>query len=94
MPQAIDYTESEEDIGGRSLFRFANGDEAVQAYWTRKKVIMSGSGLLPPGLDGIDWTKPQIVEGTLFEPFEALIKINTSDQRFGKNNWSVEAVET
>ena len=61
VPQAMDLTQSIEDVGGAPTLRMGSGRSLRQKYWTRMKATLSGSGQVPQGLSALDWTAPQAV---------------------------------
>ena len=51
-----DLKQSYETIGGRSLRRMLSGSGNLQTHWAKQRTTISGSGRLPPGLSGLDYT--------------------------------------
>lgn len=51
-------TLSEEPIGGESSVRLSGGSLVSMTHWERMAGSISGSGWMPPGLDGLDYSQP------------------------------------
>lgn len=49
---------SDEEIGGRSVLRLSEGDGVLMQHWKKAAGAISGQGWMPPGLDGLDYSKP------------------------------------
>ena len=49
---------SEEPIGGESSARLSGGNLVSMTHWERMSGTISGSGWMPPGLDGLDYSQP------------------------------------
>lgn len=47
-----------ESFGGFSLLRLGSGASVHQESWRRTRTTLSAAGLIPPGLDGRDWSQP------------------------------------
>jgi hypothetical protein len=45
-----------EMLGGRSLLRMISGAGHLQTHWAKRRTVITGSGRLPAGLDGLDYT--------------------------------------
>lgn len=45
-------------LGGPEILRLTSGAGVQQTHWQRSAIALSGSGWMPPGLDGLDYTKP------------------------------------
>lgn len=56
--------ESIDPIGGNSLLRMSDGSAVKQQHWRRSAGVISGSGWMPPGLDGLDYTQPLELRST------------------------------
>lgn len=56
--------ESIEHIGGNALLRMSGGGAVKQQHWARSAGSISGSGWMPPGLDGLDYTQPLELRST------------------------------
>ena len=50
--------QSYEDFGGYSVLRLGAGAAVSQQAWRKLRTTISGTGITPPGLAGIDWTQP------------------------------------
>lgn len=50
--------QSEAPIGGSSLLRMSGGKAVKQQHWQCQSGTVSGNGLMPPGLDGLDYSLP------------------------------------
>lgn len=51
-----ELSQTYETLGGRSLRRMLSGAGHLQTHWAKKRTTISGSGRLPAGLDGLDYT--------------------------------------
>lgn len=51
---ALEIEQNYEPIGGESIFRTISGAGLKQMTWQRQRVVTSGSGWLPAGLDTLD----------------------------------------
>jgi|SRR3990167_608569 len=49
---------SEEGIGGETLLRMSDGAGVIMTHWQKMAGSISGQGLMPPGLDGLDYSQP------------------------------------
>lgn len=49
---------TDEPIGGESVLRLSNGAAVKMQRWERMAGTISGNGLMPPGLDGLDYSQP------------------------------------
>lgn len=47
-----------EDFGGYAVLRLGAGAAIAQQSWRKLRTTLSGTGITPPGLAGIDWTQP------------------------------------
>ncbi len=45
-------------IGGSTVIRMSGGNGVKQQHWARASGTVSGSGMMPPGLDGLDYSIP------------------------------------
>lgn len=45
-------------LGGPEVVRLSGGVGVPMTHWQRSAISLSGSGYMPPGLDGIDYTQP------------------------------------
>lgn len=50
--------ETIEPLGGSAVLRMSGGAGIKQQHWTKSAGTISGSGWMPPGLDGLDYTLP------------------------------------
>lgn len=57
-PHAGAPESSEETIGGANLLRMSDGTGVPMTYWIKMAGSISGQGLMPPGLDGLDYSQP------------------------------------
>lgn len=55
---------SEEPIGGSSVLRMSDGAGVKMQHWERMAGTISGAGWIPPGLDGLDYSKPLELRST------------------------------
>ena len=55
---------SEEAIGGSTVFRMSDGAGVKMQHWERMAGSISGSGWMPPGLDGLDYSQPLELRST------------------------------
>jgi hypothetical protein len=53
---AHQLSQTYEPIGGRSLRRMLTGSAILQHHWAKLKTTISGSGRLPEGLAGLDYS--------------------------------------
>lgn len=58
---ALDCETSYEWLGGETILRTIGGAGIKQETWRRLRVTISGSGWIPPGLEGIDTSTQQVV---------------------------------
>lgn len=49
-------SQSYESLGGRALQRMLSGSGNLQTHWAKVRTLIGGSGRLPAGLDGLDYT--------------------------------------
>lgn len=56
LDAAHSLSQSYEDLGGRSLRRKLDGAALLQTQWRKTRTVISGSGRLPDGLAGLDYT--------------------------------------
>lgn len=52
----LDFSQTYESFGGRSLRRAMNGAAVIQSHWNKLRTRISGSGWVPAGLSGLDLT--------------------------------------
>lgn len=69
-----------EDFGGFSVLRLGAGASVHQETWRRTRTTLSAVGLIPPGLDGRDWSQ-QFVLGC----------VGPSSQQAGGNVFTLPA---
>lgn len=50
--------QTDERFGGFSAMRLGLGAMVHQEVWRKTRSTITATGLVPPGLDGIDWTAP------------------------------------
>lgn len=53
---AHQLSQTYEEIGGRALLRKLDGSALLQRNWGKVRTVISGSGRLPEGLSGLDYT--------------------------------------
>ena len=51
---SLDIDQSYEPIGGESVFRTINGTGIKQATWAKTRIVTSGSGWMPAGLESLN----------------------------------------
>ena len=51
---ALDIDQAYEPLGGESIFRTVSGAGLKQSTWQRTRIVTSGRGWLPAGLDTLD----------------------------------------
>ena len=56
LDASYSLTQTYETLGGRSLRRMLSGAANLQNNWAKKRTVITGSGRLPAGLDGIDYS--------------------------------------
>lgn len=56
IDSANQISQSYETLGGRSMRRLLNGAGLLQTQWAKVQTSISGTGRVPPGLDGLDYT--------------------------------------
>lgn len=56
LDAAYSLSQTYEDIGGRVLRRKLSGAALLQVQWSKVRTTISGSGRLPDGLAGLDYT--------------------------------------
>lgn len=56
--EAQSYSQNYEIISGSSIFRTLDGTGVKQQNWTKLKTTITGSGALPAGLSGLDFSLP------------------------------------
>ncbi|KJK03563.1 hypothetical protein UB43_03430 [Pseudomonas sp. 21] len=62
-------------LGGQALIRLSAGQGVPMTHWQKTAISISGTGWMPPGLDGLDYrqplelrcTKPMSMAGTELE---------------------------
>lgn len=55
---------SEEAIGGSAVLRMSDGAGVKSQHWERMAGSITGSGWIPPGLDGLDYSQPLELRST------------------------------
>lgn len=50
--------QSEEAIGGSTVLRMSDGAAVKMQHWQKTGGTITGAGLMPPGLDGLDFSQP------------------------------------
>lgn len=55
---ALDIEQSYEPLGGETILRAIDGTGIKQATWRKTRILTSGGGWLPPGLEAIDTNAP------------------------------------
>ncbi|AMO36746.1 hypothetical protein [Thauera humireducens] len=50
-----------EDFGGFFVRRLGGGAAVHQETWRKTRTTLSAAGLIPPGLDGRDWSQPFVL---------------------------------
>lgn len=55
---------SEEPIGGEASARLSDGALVSMTHWERMSGTISGSGWMPPGLHGLDYSQPMELRST------------------------------
>lgn len=58
VPHAGAPEQSEESIGGSTVLRMSDGAAVKMQHYEKTAGTISGSGLMPPGLDGLDYSQP------------------------------------
>lgn len=61
LARADSLTQAYEPIGGEHVFRAGTGRGIKQMTWQKLKVITSGSGWIPAGLNSLDYTQHMIL---------------------------------
>lgn len=51
-----------EPFGGSSLLRMMAGNGVKQTHWKRLRVRISGNGVIPPGLQALDYSQPMTIK--------------------------------
>jgi len=54
-------SQSYEPIGGQSIFRSATGRGINQMTWQKTRIVTSGAGWIPAGLQALDYTQHMIL---------------------------------
>lgn len=54
----LELTQRYEPIGGETILRAVNGRGIMQRTWRKTRVVTSGSGWVPPGLESVDNSVP------------------------------------
>lgn len=71
VPQSLNMEQTYEEFGGVTTHRMLDGAAYRQSNWTKLRAVISVSGMVTPGLDGvyvsgnlygIDWLLPQIIK--------------------------------
>ncbi len=50
--------QTEEAIGGSTVLRMSDGAAVKMQHWQKTGGTITGAGLMPPGLDGLDFSQP------------------------------------
>lgn len=58
----LQFNQTYEPIGGTHTFRTQNGRAVKQTHFNKLKTTLSGTGWMPAGLDGIDYSEPLILK--------------------------------
>lgn len=58
VPHAGSVSQSITPLGGPEIVRLSGGVGVPMTHWERSAIALSGSGWMPPGLDGLDYTQP------------------------------------
>lgn len=58
LSAAGEIEQTDEQFGGFSTLRLGLGAVVHQEVWRKTRTSLVATGLIPPGLDGIDWTAP------------------------------------
>ncbi|MDF3932152.1 hypothetical protein [Pseudomonas citronellolis] len=58
VPHAGTVSQSITPLGGPEIIRLSGGVGVPMTHWQRAAIALSGSGYMPPGLDGLDYTQP------------------------------------
>lgn len=58
LPVAGEIEQSYEQFGGFSVLRLGAGAAVHQETWRRMRTTLSANGIVPPGLDALDWAQP------------------------------------
>ncbi|MBP8788784.1 MAG: hypothetical protein KBH41_15180 [Azonexus sp.] len=59
---ALDIDQAYEPLGGESIFRTVSGAGLKQSTWQRTRIVTSGRGWLPAGLDTLDSTQQHVLK--------------------------------
>lgn len=59
---AHNLSQTYETLGGRALRRKLNGAAHLQTHWAKLRTVITGSGRLPDGLDGLDYSASMTVD--------------------------------
>lgn len=54
----LDWTQTYQTLGGRQTRRLMNGTAIRQTHWSKLKTTISAQGVIPPGLDSLDYGQP------------------------------------
>lgn len=54
-------TQRYEPLGPESILRVASGRGVKQMTWSKIRIVTSGSGTVPPGLDGLDYSQSMVL---------------------------------
>lgn len=57
VPHAGTVSQSITPLGGPEIVRLSSGAGVPMTHWQKSAIALSGSGFMPPGLDGIDYTQ-------------------------------------
>ncbi len=58
---ALDLTQQYEPLGGDAIFRTASGLGIKQSTWRKTRVVTSGRGWVPDGLDSLDFNQSLVL---------------------------------
>lgn len=56
--------QTEEAIGGSTVLRMSDGAAVKMQHWQKTGGTITGAGLMPPGLDGLDFSQPLELRST------------------------------
>lgn len=59
---SMEIAQTYERLGGSTVLRMMSGAAKKQTHWGRLATRVSGTGNVPAGLDGIDWSQPQVLK--------------------------------
>lgn len=86
---------SEEAIGGETLLRMSDGAGVAMTHWQKMAGSISGQGLMPPGLDGLDYSQPLELRSTQVNSMQGtgLVYTLPSTPRPDKAPWALALVD-